>query len=235
MLKVYYAKISELSEEEMQNALRILPQERIEKIKRRKQKKSQLESIWAGLLLEYALQEHGLKGMELTFLKNIDGKPYIAEYPKLFYNLSHSKEYVAIVIDDYPVGVDVEETRIGYQSLVTRFFAQEEIIALQECWSDQVFTKLWTRKESYLKATGFGMRMPLDGFSTLQEQVRVNENMPKEMSEDVPYYLASTQLEDNYWLSVCRKAERVIEAGEVFSPIQVDLKRMLIKGIENYV
>lgn len=228
-MEIYYAKISELSEEEMQDALRILPRERIEKIKRRKQKKSQLESIWAGLLLEYVLQKRGLKGTELTFLKNVDGKPYIAEYPKLFYNLSHSKEYVAIVIDDYPVGVDVEEMRIGYQKLVKRFFSQEERMALRECWSDEVFTKLWTRKESYLKATGFGMRMPLDGFSTLQEQVRVNADMPKEMCSDVPYYLASIQLEEDYWLSVCRKAVRVVEEGEIFSPMQIDLKRMMIK------
>lgn len=228
-MKIYYAKISELSKEEMQKALYLLPQERIEKIKRRKQKKSQLESIWAGLLLEYALQERGLKGTELTFSKNVDGKPYIAEYPHLFYNLSHSKEYAAIVIDDYPVGVDVEEMRIGYQRLVTRFFSREERMALQECWSDEVFTKLWTRKESYLKATGFGMRMPLDGFSTLQEQVQVNKNMPKEMCPDVPYYLASTRLEEDYWLSVCRKAVRVAGEGEVFSPVQADLKRMLVK------
>lgn len=226
-MKIYYAKISGLSEEEMQRALPLLPRERLEKIERTKQKKSQVESICAGLLLEYALQEQDLKGAELTFLKNADGKPYIAEYPELFYNLSHSKEYVALVMDEHPVGVDVEGLRMGYQKLVNRFFAEDEVTALQERWSDQLFTKLWTRKESYLKATGFGMRMPLNGFSTLQEQIQVNGNMPDEMLSDVPYYLASAQLEEDYWLTVCRKAVPVTILQEAFSPVQVDLKRML--------
>ena len=226
-MKIYYAKISGLSEEEMQRALPLLPSERLEKIERTKQKKNQLESIYAGLLLEYALQEQGLKGVELTFLKNADGKPYIAEEPELFYNLSHSKEYVALVMDEHPVGVDVEGMRMGYQKLVNRFFAEDEVTALQEHWSDRFFTKLWTRKESYLKATGFGMRMPLNGSSTLQEQVQVNGNMPDEMLSDVPYYLASVQLEEDYWLTVCRKAVPVTDAAENFSTVQVDLKRML--------
>ena len=228
-MRIYYAKISGFSEEEMQDALQFLPRERLEKIERTKQKKSQQESICAGLLLEYALQEQGLSGVGLTFMKNADGKPYIEKHPELFYNLSHSKEYVALVMDERPVGVDIEGLRTGYQKLVNRFFAEDEMAALQENWSDQLFTKLWTRKESYLKATGFGMRMPLNGFSTLQEQVCVNENMPDEMLTDVPYYLASTQVEEGYWLTVCRKAMPVSDAEEMFSPMQIDLKRMLKK------
>jgi len=226
-LKLYYARISELSEEELQCALQLLPKERIEKIERTKQKKSQLQSIYAGLLLEYALREQGLSGKKLTFLKNPDGKPYIAEYPELFYNLSHSNLYVALVMDEHPVGVDVEGLREGYQKLVTRFFAADEIAVLQEQWGDEYFTELWTRKESYLKATGYGMRMPLSGFSTLHEQVQVNERMTAEMLEDAIYYLATCKLEEDYTLSVCRKDVPVPCTTEGLAPEQVDLKRIL--------
>ena len=198
----------------MQSALHLLSKERIEKIERTKQKKSQLQSIYAGLLLEYALCEMGLSGRTLTFLKNPDGKPYIAEYPELFYNLSHSKDYVALVMDEHPVGVDVEGLRVGF---------------LQESWSDETFTRLWTRKESYLKATGYGMRMPLSGFSTLQEKVQVNEQMTAEMLEDASYYLAGTVLDGEYWLSVCRRDVPVCSVPEYLEPIQVDLKRTLLK------
>lgn len=213
----------------MQSALHLLSKERIEKIERTKQKKSQLQSIYAGLLLEYALCEMGLSGRTLTFLKNPDGKPYIAEYPELFYNLSHSKDYVALVMDEHPVGVDVEGLRVGYQKLVHRFFAPDEVAFLQESWSDETFTRLWTRKESYLKATGYGMRMPLSGFSTLQEKVQVNEQMTAEMLEDASYYLAGTVLDGEYWLSVCRRDVPVCSVPEYLEPIQVDLKRTLLK------
>lgn len=228
-MKTYYAKIGELSEEEMQKALQILPRERIEKIERNRQKNNRLQSIWAGVLLEYALQEVGITGANLTFLKNADGKPYIKEYSEFYYNLSHSREYVALVVDDCPVGIDVEGIRVGYQKLVTRFFAEEEIEILQKQWSDELFTKLWTRKESYLKATGYGMRMPLNGFSTVEEQVQLNDKMNGEMIEDAVYYLASVSLDDSYWLSVCRKNMPVPTDVEVLVPEQVDLKRFLKK------
>lgn len=208
-MKIYYTEISALSEDEMQIALELLPKERIEKIKRIKLLSKQTESIWAGLLLEYALREKGLQGRGLTFFKNADGKPYIAEYPGLFYNLSHSKECVALAMDDHPVGIDVERVRVDCRKLVYRFFAEEEIVFLQRNWSDELFTKFWTRKESYLKATGFGMRMPLEAFSTLQEQVKVNGKMPDEMCGEAVYYLASMRIEPENWLSVCRKEVQV--------------------------
>jgi len=223
-LKLYYAKISELSEQELQHALQLLSKERIEKIERTKQKKSQLQSIYAGLLLEYALREIGLSVKMLTFLTNPDGKPYIAEYPELFYNLSHSGQYVALVIDEHPVGVDLEGLREGYQKLANRFFAADEMEVLQEQWSDAYFTELWTRKESYLKATGYGMRMPLCGFSTLQEQVQVNGLMAEEMLEEAGYYLATCRLEEDNYLSVCRKN---VPIPEGLAPEHVDLKRIL--------
>ena len=228
-MKLYYAKIEELSGEEMQRALHLLPAERVEKIERTKQKKNQLQSVYAGLLLEYALRERNLSGKELTFLKNPDGKPYIAEHPELFYNLSHSKDYVALVLDKYPVGVDVEGVRSGYQKLANRFFSTDEIAFLQESWSDGVFTRLWTRKESYLKATGYGMRMPLAGFSTLGETVEVNEQMAEEMTGDTVYYLYSTVLENEYWLSVCRSDIPVCGKKEHPVTVKVDLKRSLLK------
>lgn len=213
----------------MQKALQLLPKERIEKIERTNQKKNQLQSIYAGLLLEYGLQEKGFSGKRLTFLKEPDGKPYIAEYPEIFYNLSHSKEYVALVMDEQPVGVDVEGLRTGYQKLADRFFAPDEVKALQEAWNDECFTELWTRKESYLKATGYGMRMPLHGFSVLQDAVQVNGRMPEEMLEDSLYYLASTALDGDYWLSVCRRGVPVYSEAEPFTPEEVDLKRILKK------
>ena len=213
----------------MQDALHLLPKERIEKIERTKQKKSQLQSIYAGLLLEYALREKGLFGQELTFLKNPDGKPYIAEYPELFFNLSHSKDCVALVLDKHPVGVDIEGLRVGYQKLVHRFFAGDEISVLEKLWSDERFTELWTRKESYLKATGYGMRMPLAGFSVLQEMVQVNGQMTKEMLEDACYYLASIRLEEDSWMSVCRRDMPVCSIQEQMMPELVDVKKILKK------
>ncbi|MBR5565590.1 MAG: 4'-phosphopantetheinyl transferase superfamily protein [Roseburia sp.] len=229
-MKIYYAKIPVFSAEEMQQCMEILPKERAERIGKIKLEKSSIQSVAAGLLLEHALSEHGMQGKNLTFLKNTDGKPFIAEYPEFHYNLSHSKEYVVLVVDECPVGIDIEELRMGYQKLATRFFSLEEVAVLKEHWSDDLFTKLWTRKESYLKATGFGMRMPIDGFSILEEQVRVNEKMPQSMIEaGVIYYLSSMPVGTDSWLSVCRKGKTVLLEQDDTPLQEVDLKEILKK------
>ena len=218
----------------MQQAIKILPEERAERIRKISLEKSKRQSIAAGLLLEYVLNEHGIQGKNLTFLKNTDGKPSIKEYPDFHYNLSHSAEYAALVADGCPVGIDIEELRKGYGKLAERFFSIEEAKVLKEHWSDHLFTKLWTRKESYLKAVGVGMRMPLEGFSVLEEQVQVNEKMTLSMIEkDVIYYLASMPFGTAGWLSVCRKGQPII-LGQGDALLQeVDLKKL--KRYKGYV
>ena len=229
-MKIYYAKITAFSEEEVQRAMEILPVERAKRIEKIRMEKSKFQSMAAGLLLEYALGEHGIRGKNLTFLKNEDGKPSIAELPDYHYNLSHSKEYVVLVTDKCPVGIDIEALRTGYQKLAARFFSPEEAELLKEHWSDDLFTKLWTRKESYLKAAGFGMRMPLDGFSILEEQVRVNEKMPRAMLEPgMVYYLDSMPVFTDSWLSICRKGRPVAFVQDDMLLQEVDLKDMLKK------
>ena len=55
-MKIYYTQILKLSEKEKQQVLLFLPNERVERILRMKSERSQLQSITAGILLEYALQ-----------------------------------------------------------------------------------------------------------------------------------------------------------------------------------
>ena len=229
-MKIYYTKMTDLSETEKEKAFAILPAERVERIRKRKTWKSQMQSLAAGLLLEYALHQIGLSGKDLTFLKNQDGKPYIKEMPQFFYNLSHSGEYVALVMDEYAVGIDIEREHKQSRKLAERFFAEEEKAALRENWSEDAFTKVWTRKESFLKVTGFGMRMPLNGFSVVEKQVQINEKMPADMvNVNDAYYIASYCLNEDCWLSVCRKEKSIPKAAE---PERIEWKEV-IKGIEN--
>ncbi|MBR5127216.1 MAG: 4'-phosphopantetheinyl transferase superfamily protein [Roseburia sp.] len=228
-MKIYYAKIPVFSEKELQKVLQFLPRERMERIERTKLMQSKLQSVAAGLLLEYALREFGIESRNLTFIKNADGKPAIAEYPDFHYNLSHAKEYVALVTDCHAVGIDIEYLRVGYQRLVSRFFSEEEQSALSAHWSDEDFTRIWTRKESYLKASGYGMRMPLAGFSTLGEQVMLNEGMnPDMVDSDAIYYMASLSFFEGYWLSVCRKDEPIARIDVTSALQRVDLRKSFI-------
>lgn len=110
------------------------------------------------------------------------GKPYLAEIPNLYFNVSHAGDYALLAFTHIAeIGVDLEVTnrRIKIASLVNRFFSRVEVpVILDGERADQVaaFFRAWTRKEAVIKATGDGLTTPLDEFGVsiqLSEPVRV--------------------------------------------------------------
>ena len=108
------------------------------------------------------------------FEAGAQGKPEIAAgLPRIAFNLSHANGLVALAVaagnDAGPVGVDVEQaTRNIGPGIARRYFAPEEVAdleALPEAQQRDRFFTLWSLKESYIKATGFGLSLPLDSFS----------------------------------------------------------------------
>lgn len=202
----------------MAQARRHLNEDRIKRAQRCQKKEDRLRSIAAGLLLEYGLQKYGLtqkqteggfRQAQFEFGRN--GKPLLKnQMPPLFFNLSHSGNYAAAVFSSYPVGLDIETIRVGQQKIVNHFFSEDEKAYLNAHWNDREFTKIWTRKESYIKANGKGMAMPLDSFSVLENQCG-------------DYFMKSFFLKENVWLSVCQMEKEILG-----SPMKVDLTRGLL-------
>jgi 4'-phosphopantetheinyl transferase len=101
------------------------------------------------------------------------GKPSLtAEWggENLRFNLSHSHELaLCAVTQGREVGIDVEQIRgdRAGREIAEHFFSRREVAALRvlppEQW-DQAFFNCWTRKESYIKARGEGLSLPLDKF-----------------------------------------------------------------------
>ncbi|MDR2707836.1 MAG: hypothetical protein LBB87_03710 [Nitrososphaerota archaeon] len=51
----------------------------------------------------------GMSNRQLEFAVNACGKPFLANNSHIHYNISHTNHYVACVISDVPVGIDIEE------------------------------------------------------------------------------------------------------------------------------
>lgn len=97
---------------------------------------------------------------ELIMNHGEKGKPYLREYP-LFFNLSHSGEYVFCAVSDREVGVDIQQcTAANTARIARRFFTEHESSALAACESEeerqQLFFRLWARKEAFGKLLGEG-------------------------------------------------------------------------------
>jgi 4'-phosphopantetheinyl transferase len=91
------------------------------------------------------------------------GKPFIADFPNLHFNLSHSNKKTLIAVSRQQIGIDIEyfDTRIDYFGIVKHFFSAEEcdfIKNQKNCLAKRkIFFKLWTQKEALLKALGLGL------------------------------------------------------------------------------
>lgn len=205
MIEIYIADISFLREESLFVSMqKKVPEERRKNIDRCRKEGDKQRSLGAGLLLEYGLNRMGFTLLPELELKQVfletgkDGKPYLRDRKDIYFNLSHSGRYVAAVFDTAPVGIDIEEIKNDGKKIVERFFCPEETQFLEECQENcrkQKFTELWTRKESYIKAVGAGMKIPLNSFSVLEDKVKSGEE----------FYFHTFSILEDYALSVCAK------------------------------
>lgn len=72
-------------------------------------KKDKKLSLAAGLVFQAGLADHGLGKQQITISCHEDGKPYICEYPELFFSISHSENLAICSFSNREIGVDVEK------------------------------------------------------------------------------------------------------------------------------
>lgn len=122
-------------------------------------------------------------GGELCFDYGEYGKPQLVAACNpinLEFNVSHSQKVALIAVTQaVAVGIDVERvnTRVNYQHLSRRFFADVEHQALLRQSVEKqrhVFFQLWTRKEACIKAMGGSIAHSLD-------QVLVSQDLEQPM------------------------------------------------------
>lgn len=115
-------------------------------------------------MLAYGLhKEKGIVFKEEVILKNSYGKPYLKNYPNIYFNISHSMGCIVCIISDKsPVGIDVERIRRFNEFAAKKVCTQEELSDIYSNEdSERQFFRYWTLKESYVKAIGKGISHPM--------------------------------------------------------------------------
>ncbi len=126
-----------------------LSEDRRQKVERFLQKDDKVRSLAAGLLLRYVLGD-----IAISYGKY--GKPYAENAD--FFSIAHSGDYVVLAVSAWPVGIDVEEIVPFDADMVHTCCTVEERTWLSQ-EKAQCFYKLWTAKESIMKATGRGFAL----------------------------------------------------------------------------
>lgn len=159
----------------------------------------------------------GLADSALVFWSNEFGKPFLAGYPGVQFNLSHSGTWVVCALDQYPVGVDVERIKSVDLKISRRFFSDaEHRQIMNENPADRIdqFFNLWTLKESYLKMTGNGLSHPLNEFSVVRS-ASGDFKIHKDNGPVEGIFLAVSDMFDQYKLAVCARTRPPLDAINV--------------------
>ena len=163
---------------------------------------------------------------EICFAEEVHGKPYVVrpDTAKQPFNIAHTDGLVVCGVGNRAhelVGVDVE--RLGRRTdpaLADRFFSQPEIDFLNNKPNEDArrdaFLRIWTLKESFIKAIGTGLQTPLADFAFTEidsDCPRINLLNP-ELESDLNWQFFSIRPREGFVGAVavaCTKRETDIQ------------------------
>lgn len=189
MLRLFALKNSAFDDGEIFQAyLPLTDGDRMERVKSLVGARAKSQSLSAGIILPLALNKCGFGG-EVRIERGEWGKPRLISPEGVYFNLSHSGEYTVIALSDSEVGCDIQMIKPINLSLARRYFHPKESAAIGDCEpSDgcgpcgdcgpcggdkcecgdgaktELFFRFWCAKESFIKATGEGLKRPLNSF-----------------------------------------------------------------------
>lgn len=135
---------------------------RFEKAFRYRREKDRLLSLGAGLLLMNVL---GIRD-ESVIRYGDHGKPFVPGMHA--FSLSHSGSFCILASGGAEnIGADIEEINERHTSVAPEVFTERELAWMREKDPTERFFRLWTWKESVMKAAGMGLGLAPRSFEVL--------------------------------------------------------------------
>lgn len=168
-----------------------LSKERLEKINDIKSGKLRREKIYAYALFRYVLFEEQLITSAPSFSYGEKGKPFLPDYPDVFFSLSHAGGYSGCVIHDEEIGLDIQDFRPCNIRMSLKICTRKEIDMIFDGYLSPSYEtcRLWCMKEARGKLTGKGFSEGFDKIETSELTERGE--------------LFNTVTEDDLFISVC--------------------------------
>ena len=188
MIKLAYCNVADL---DLKKSYGLLPNDRKNKVDRFRFPKDKKLSCGAYLLLKKMLSDEDV--YDLSFKYGKYEKAYLANHDNIYFNISHSGEYVACGISNEEIGVDVEQIDETIDlNIAKNYFFNEEYKDIITSKNPHIeFFNYWVLKESYMKYTGLGFNLNLDEFCILKSdeiKLKNDENNVKFSLFDIENY-----------------------------------------------
>ena len=212
MIYTYFIDITQFDNETLfRDKLNLLSPYRLQKTALLKHEKDKYRSLGAGIALDHALETYGLKEKSVEYEFGEWGKPTLKYHPNIHFSLSHSGDYAICSIGDKAMGNDIELIRQGRLKVADRFFAKEELDWMYAMQDEEEVTqrmfRIWTMKESFLKATGKGISLSLGDFAVVVDEEK--QKIRVKHSFNAKYYHMKEYSEiPGYRVAVCCEESR---------------------------
>jgi 4'-phosphopantetheinyl transferase len=153
---------NQLSSKQLQVLFDKLPPALQEKALRYRRWQDAYGCIFGKCLLSIALEKIGFSG-DLSIIEySLENKPFIRVGPH--FNISHSgNRVVCIVCAETRVGIDIEYSvdEVMFDEFQSQFTRSEWRVIRSASDPKEEFYRMWTAKESVIKADGRGLAIPL--------------------------------------------------------------------------
>lgn len=206
MKNVYAVKINHNLDKSIFNYfMSYLAKDKQERISRFKRLEDAQRALIADVLLRTVIcSELDIKNKDIILDKNEYGKPFLKYNHNFHFNISHSGEWAICATDVAPIGIDIEHIQPIDFDVAKRFFSKgeyDDLMNINNARRLSYFYDLWTLKESYIKAIGRGLSIPLNSFS-----LRINGEKDitlKIGNMESRCFFKQYSIDKNYKLAVC--------------------------------
>lgn len=171
MYRIYlFEQLGMVTEEFIERMLPLLPAERRKKAMSYHQLTDCQNCVITYLMLKIALKQY-FRIADFTLQYGDYGKPLLAEYSNVYFNISHCRCGCVVAVADCPVGVDIQDIRPFSWKVAGKVCCKKELELLEKSPDrSKEFTRMWAMKESYTKMTGQGLGYDFVRINTLSQQ-----------------------------------------------------------------
>lgn len=205
MIEAYSINLDDALDKGIDRSLmKLVSQQKQARIERFRHKRDAMRCLLGDLLSRYALcAKSGLRNHQLKFDVNPYNKPFLAEPAGFHYNISHSGKWVVCAVGDQPVGIDIEQVKEIDLDVANTVFTKEEYDSFID--QDQehrlsYFYTMWVIKESYMKADGRGMSLPLKSFTIKINDCKILIDTENELKA---CFFKTYIIDDQHIASIC--------------------------------
>ena len=196
-IKLYVLKIpQDIKQDLFDTLLKCVDATKRERILKYRNKKDATATLMGDLMVRYLAGNIISVGKEdFAYGYNNNKKPYLIGCDAFKFNISHSGQYVAVAAGPFEVGCDIQKYQNNIRGVEQIVFSDSEQKLIK---TDQDLFRIWTLKESFLKAIGEGFTKDVKNYTVVDKKGAV-----RIIYKNREYNFCEYNEFENYAVAVC--------------------------------